>query len=63
MGSRATEGELVHHLNWEHGNVSEALRNASRRGFVRKSGAGEVALTDKGQDTAHRVVENNAAAT
>jgi manganese/zinc/iron transport system permease protein len=63
MGSRATEEELVHHLNWDHNDVSEALWNASRRGFVHKSGAGEVALTDKGQDTAHRVVENNAAAT
>ncbi len=63
MGSRATEEELVHHLNWNHNDVSEALQNASRCGFVHRSGAGEVALTDEGQDTAHRVLENNAAAT
>ena len=62
-GCRATEGELVHHLNWEHGDVSEALSNASRRSFVRRAGAGEVAFKDKGQVTAHRGVENNAAAT
>jgi manganese/zinc/iron transport system permease protein len=63
MGSRATEEELVHHLNWDHNDVSEALRNASRRGLVCECGAGEVALTGKGQYTAHQVVENNAAAT
>lgn len=63
LGSRAAEEDLVHHLNWDHNDVSEALRNASRCGFVRKSGAGEVALTDEGQDTAHQVLENNAAAT
>ena len=51
----ATEGELVRHLNWEHGDVSKALWNASRCGFVRKSRAGEVVLTDKGQDTPYRV--------
>jgi manganese/zinc/iron transport system permease protein len=63
LGSQATEEDLVHHLNWDHDDVSEALRNASRRGFVYRSGAGEVVLTDEGQDTAHRVLENNAAAT
>ncbi len=63
MGSRATEEELVHHLNWDHNDVSEALRNASRCGFVQRLEAGTVALTDEGQDTAHRVLENNAATT
>ena len=61
LGSHATEEDLVHHLNWDHIDVSEALRNASRRGFVHRSEAGEVTLTDEGQDTAHRVLENNAA--
>lgn len=46
LGSRATEGDLVQGLNWDGGDVSEALRDASRRSFLHTPEAGTVALTE-----------------
>ena len=62
LGSRATEEDLVRGLNWDRGDVSEALRDASRRGFLRTPEAGTVALTEEGRGTAHRVLEAHAVA-
>jgi Mn-dependent DtxR family transcriptional regulator len=61
LGGHATERDLARLLDWDDGDVSEALQNASRAGLVQRSGAEEIALTDEGQDTAHRVAESNAA--
>lgn len=62
LGSRATEGDLVQGLNWDGGDVSEALGDASRRGFLHTPEAGTVALTEEGRYAAHRVLEINAVA-
>ena len=61
LGGHATKRDLARLLDWDDGDVSEALQNASRAGLVQRSGAEEIALTDEGQDTAHRVAESNAA--
>jgi hypothetical protein len=46
--------------DWDDGDVSEALQNAPAPACS-KIRSRRIALTDEGQDTAHRVAESNAA--
>lgn len=53
LGGRATEEELVHHLNWDNSDVSRVLQDAARGGLVLRPTAEEVAFTDKGRRAAY----------
>jgi manganese/zinc/iron transport system permease protein len=53
LGNHATEEDLVRHLDWEDGRVSEILRGALRDGFVLRPETGKVSLTGKGREVAH----------
>jgi manganese/zinc/iron transport system permease protein len=55
LGGHTTEEELAHHLNWDGSDVSNALRDGMREGFIFRPTTEEVAFTDKGQKAAYEM--------
>jgi manganese/zinc/iron transport system permease protein len=60
LGGRATEEELAHSLDWDGGDVSRALRDATHWGLVLRPTTREVAFTDEGRKAADNAVEISA---